>query len=166
MWTYIATKFKDFTNVIFEIFNEPREWSGSQSASDWYDICIQSINAIRETGVTNKICIPGVDFTGVHNWMDDNASTFQGIDSDGNINNLGDFTFSMHQYFDTGYTGKDFGVNANQRDFDIDNWFNVDNLGGTTYWLKANNYTAILTETNIMQNSNDLVDENNYYYVE
>ena len=178
MWTYIATQFSAYSNVYFEIFNEPRQWSGypgnnvTQSGNEWYQICVNSINNIRATGATNKILIPGVDYTGVHNWMTpiqapnstSNATLFQNINSDGAINNLGDFAFSMHQYYDNQYSGKNFNVDANQSDFSIDNWFNVNTVGGTTNWLNQNNYKAILTETNIMFSSNDLVAATNSDY--
>jgi hypothetical protein len=178
MWTYIATKFSGYSNVYFEIFNEPREWYGypgnnvTQSGTEWYQICVASINAIRATGATNKILIPGVDYTGVHNWMTpiqggdptSNATLFENINSDVSINNLGDFAFSMHQYYDNQYIGKNVGVDATQSDFSIDNWFNVNTAGGTTNWLNQNNFKAILTETNIMQNNNDLIAATNTDY--
>ncbi len=52
LWKSIAMELKDYPNIIFELWNEPR---GDQQT--WFNTAQQCINAIRETGATNLITV-------------------------------------------------------------------------------------------------------------
>ena len=63
-WTSVASKYKSFGNVIFELYNEPvnigyNVWLNGDSS--WYGM--QDLyNAVRGTGATNVVIANGVDY--------------------------------------------------------------------------------------------------------
>jgi hypothetical protein len=79
--------------------------------------------------------------------MQNNADVFKNIKSDNT--SIGDFSFSMHQYYDAEYTGKTTGTGGTTEN-DIKNWFDVNTSGSVSEWLQDNNFTAYLTETNVL----------------
>lgn len=94
-WAKMAAHFKPNSNVYFGLMNEPN----AQSAVQWRDIAIAAVNAIRTTGATNKILIPGTAWTGAYSWVSSgNAAAWAGF-TDAN------FAFEVHQYLDADNSG-------------------------------------------------------------
>lgn len=162
VWRLIATKWKD-ENVWFEIFNEPPD---NIDITTWTEKVEASITSIRETGAMNKILVDGINYTNIHNdngdWAYKNASL---VDKMKEINDV-NFAFSIHQYFDVyydnnniryAYEGK-YSGSAGATDIV---WDSMDNV---TKLLRDNNFTAYLTETNILKDSVALVDNSDSDY--
>lgn len=94
-WSKLATYYKSSTNVYFNLINEPY----AQTAVEWRDVAVAAINAIRATGATQKIMIPGTSYTGAHSWISSgNAAAWTGF-TDSN------FVYEVHQYLDSDNSG-------------------------------------------------------------
>jgi endoglucanase len=95
-WTSVATTFKSNSSVIFDLFNEPYPDSNQDSAAAW--ACLKNggtcpgvaypaasmqslVNAVRATGSTNIVMVPGVQYTDVLDQWLANKPT----DSTGNL---------------------------------------------------------------------------------
>ncbi len=63
-WGRMATEFKG-SDVFYGIMNEPHY----QSAAQWAPVANAAIQAIREAGASEKILVPGTNWTGAHNWV-------------------------------------------------------------------------------------------------
>jgi endoglucanase len=95
LWSKLATHYLTSSNVIFGLMNEPH----LQTASQWHAAAIVAIDAIRATGATQKILIPGTSWTGAHSWITSgNAAEWTGF-TDMN------FAFEVHQYLDSDSSG-------------------------------------------------------------
>lgn len=57
IWTKLATRYKSYPNVIFGIMTEPV--GKKLTATTWLASAQAAINAIRATGATNMILVPG-----------------------------------------------------------------------------------------------------------
>lgn len=139
MWSRLATLFVSYPNVIFGLMNEPRN---DQSAANWRDGgVIPSIAAIRATGATQLITIPGTNFTGAWTWTSTgSAAAFAGFSSDPGHN----FAFEMHQYLDAGNAGSS-PIAALPGATILDASPN----GLATSWLAANGFQGVIYEFGI-----------------
>jgi len=95
-WTSVANTFKGNSSVIFDLFNEPFPDNNSNSTAAW--VCLRDggacpsvpytavgtqalVDAIRDTGSTNIIMVPGVQFTNaMDQWI-----TYKPIDPAGQL---------------------------------------------------------------------------------
>ncbi|KAJ3044168.1 hypothetical protein HDV00_002845 [Rhizophlyctis rosea] len=127
LWTKLANQFKSNSNVIFGLMNEPHDID----VTTWFNAAQAAINAIRATGATNLILVPGVHWTGAHNWLDDNnaATALKITDSKNN------FAFEVHQYFDSDFSGSHTTCA-----------YSTEQLDKFTNWLKSNNRKGFLGE--------------------
>ncbi|MEY4842560.1 MAG: hypothetical protein RJA12_1284, partial [Planctomycetota bacterium] len=67
LWTKLANEFKGDSGVMFGLMNEPKQWdySGEElQCAEWVSIANAAIAAIRATGATNWITVPGNFYTG------------------------------------------------------------------------------------------------------
>jgi hypothetical protein len=95
-WTSVANTFKANSSVIFDLFNEPYPDSNQDTAAAW--ACMKNggtcpgvafpaasmqslVNAVRATGSTNIVMVPGVQYTNVLDQWLANKPT----DSSGNL---------------------------------------------------------------------------------
>lgn len=134
-WRRLATKYINYPNIIFGLENEPAV--GGVSAVQWRDGgVIPAGQAIRATGATQLITIPGVAFTGAQSWtLSGNASAFAGFSSFTN------FVFEMHAYLDSGSQGASPIATSNgSTQLDI----SPNGLANT--WLAANGFQAVIYE--------------------
>ncbi len=131
-WIKVATLFKNDSRVFFELVNEPHDLS----SVDWRNTVNKVIAGIRKNGAPNLILIPGVRWTGAWAW---NVADSYGPSNSNVMKNvvdpLNNFAFSVHQYFDSDYSGTSATC---VRDYTT--------VVDITTWLKQNNYTAFLTE--------------------
>lgn len=97
-WRRISTAFLNYPNVLFGLNNEP----SGQTAVQWRDGGVTpSVTAIRATGATQMILIPGAG-DGSNNWTaQGNTAAFAGYAGDP----LNNFAFEAHQYLDSSTSG-------------------------------------------------------------
>ncbi|WP_306581322.1 glycoside hydrolase family 5 protein [Dokdonella sp.] len=63
-WTKMANHFKSNPKVAFDLINEPHD----MSTMDWFSIAQVAVTAIRATGATNRIYVPGNGYTAAASW--------------------------------------------------------------------------------------------------
>jgi endoglucanase len=128
-WSRMATVFKDYSNVVFGLMNEPY----NQTAAQWYEGAVPAIKVIRAVGATQLILIPGTSWTGAHSWNSSgNAEVWTGFNGDP----LNNFAFEMHQYLDINSGGSHDACVANSSS----------RLLFATSWLNANKCKGFLAE--------------------
>ena len=101
LWRRLAEQYKDNARVIFGLMNEPRDMPTEQ----WVAAANAATVAIRNTGATNLILVPGNAWSGAHSWFEDwygtaNAIAILAYHDPGN-----NYAIEAHQYFDKGYAG-------------------------------------------------------------
>lgn len=128
-WKRLAIAFKSQPNVIFALMNEPNQ----QTPAQWKAVATDAVTAIRSTGATQKILIPGSSWSGAHSWVSSgNAAVWQGFTEPRN-----NFAFEVHQYLDSNNSGtSDICVLGKGKDV----------LSSATLWARANNYKLFLAE--------------------
>lgn len=133
-WTRLANQYKANSHVIFGLINEPN----SMSTEQWAGGAQAAINAIRGTGASNLILVPGNAWTGAHSWTDNwygtpNSQVMLSITDPGS-----NFAFDVHQYLDSDSSGSS--------DFIVSSTIGRDRLVNFTNWLHTNNRRGFLGE--------------------
>lgn len=156
-WRKLATEFKDNDHVIFGLMNEPN----GMTTELWLNDANAAIAAIRRTGATNLILVPGNGYTGAHSWNASYYGTPNGKVMLGIVDSLDNHAFEAHQYFDSNSSGGSSACvsttvgSARLRDF--------------TNWLRDNGKRGFLGEFGVgtndtcleaLDNMLDFVDEN------
>jgi endoglucanase len=100
-WRRIALRYVGNPRVLFGLVNEPHDISSEQ----WVSAANAAIAAIRGTGATNTILVPGNAWTGAHAWAETwygtpNTVALQSIVDPGN-----NVVFEAHQYLDASAGG-------------------------------------------------------------
>jgi aryl-phospho-beta-D-glucosidase BglC (GH1 family) len=134
LWSRLSNEFKDNDRVIFGLMNEPNTMPTEQ----WRDAANAAIAAIRETGATNLILVPGNAWTGAHSWTQNwygtpNASAMLSITDPGN-----NFAFDVHQYLDNDSSGTTSQI--------VSSTIGRERLVQFTNWLHTNNRRGFLGE--------------------
>jgi endoglucanase len=135
-WRRMALAFKDNPNVWFGLVNEPHDIA----AQMWLGDANDAIAAIRSTGATNKITVPGIAWTSAGAWFDTwyggtpNAAFMLGVNDPGK-----NWIYEVHMYMDTDGSGTHPDV--------VSATIGVERLQKFTEWCRQNNKTAILGET-------------------
>jgi endoglucanase len=132
-WTKLSNVFKDDDHVIFGLVNEPHDLPTEQ----WESAAQDAINAIRDTGATNMILVPGNAWTGAEAWTQNwygtpNATAMLNITDPGD-----NFAFEVHQYLDPNNSGQPQIVSPT---------IGVERLTNFTQWLHDNNRKGFLGE--------------------
>jgi endoglucanase len=96
-WAQLAEKYRRNPRVWFGLMNEPHQ----HSAEAWREIAQAATDAIRATGATNKILVPGTAWTGAHSWISSGNGAAMARFSDPANN----FAFEVHQYLDADSSG-------------------------------------------------------------
>ncbi|HEX8537430.1 MAG TPA: glycoside hydrolase family 5 protein, partial [Cystobacter sp.] len=96
-WTRLANEFKGNTKVVFGLMNEPHGMPTEQ----WLAAANAAIQAIRNTGATQLILVPGNAWTGAHSWASNwygtpNATVMLQVKDPRN-----NYAFEVHQYLDS-----------------------------------------------------------------
>lgn len=129
-WSRLANIYKTNRWVIFGLVNEPN----AISASQWVSAANGAIAAIRGTGATNLILVPGISWTGAHSWVSSgNSVAMLNIVDSGN-----NYAFEVHQYLDSDSSGSSTNI-VNQN-------IGVTRISGFTQWLKTNQRKGFLGE--------------------
>jgi len=99
IWTRLATKFKNYDNIVWNIENEPV----GMTVAQWKTAAVATINAIASVTTTQAIFVPGgANFTGAHDWIGSgNGAAWAGY-----VPPVGmPFYFDMHEYLDSDFSG-------------------------------------------------------------
>ena len=101
LWEQLAAHYRGNRLVIFGLMNEPVRIG----AGDWAAMASRALLAIRGTGATNLVLVPGTNWSGAHSWLkrvgpQSNAEALGGFVDPGH-----NFAFDFHQYFDTNSSG-------------------------------------------------------------
>lgn len=132
-WSRLATQYKGNSRVIFGLMNEPNTMPTEQ----WVSAANAAAAAIRNTGATNLITVPGNAWTGAHSWSQTwygtaNATALLSFVDPGN-----NFVVEVHQYFDSDFSGT-------SPDCPTTDASQV--LSGFTSWLATHNLRGFLGE--------------------
>jgi len=133
-WMKLANYYKGNPNVIFGLMNEPN----TMATELWLTDANAAIAAIRSTGATNLIFVPGNAWTGAWSWTQNwygtpNAQVMVGVVDPGN-----NFAFEVHQYMDSDHSGTSpdcVGPTEGSKD-----------LAVFTDWLRSHNFKGFLGE--------------------
>jgi len=101
-WGLLATEFKSNSKVIFNLMNEPNRLD----TATWASTCNSAIEAIRATGATNLILVPGNRWTGGHSWYATDSYGISNAEAMATIHDsISNYAFDVHQYLDSDYSG-------------------------------------------------------------
>jgi len=129
-WSKMASHYAGNSNVIYGIMNEPHD----QTATQWESAAQASINAIRATGATQEILVPGSYWTGAHSWTSsDNSSVMAGITDSGH-----NMAFELHQYLDADSSGTSTTV--------VSPTIGAERLSAATSWAQSTGNRLFLGE--------------------
>lgn len=134
LWSRLATAFKGNKSVLFGLMNEPHDMPTEQ----WVKAANAAIAAIRATGATQTILVPGNGWTGASSWSQSwygtpNATAMLGIQDPGN-----NFAYEAHQYFDPDGSGTNTAC--------VSTTIGAERLKPFTDWLHANGKKGFLGE--------------------
>lgn len=149
-WGRLAALFKDNPKVIFNLMNEPSRMRTDQ----WRIAANAAIAAIRDTGATNLIFVPGNGWTGAHSWLQNwyaQESPNSGVTGPNGyrvgsnaeemlniVDPLDRVIFEMHQYFDHDFAGK-------QPDCQSET-IGSEKLAAATQWLRTHGKKGFIGE--------------------
>ncbi len=148
-WSKLASLYKSNSQVIFGLMNEPN----SMPTEVWRDDANAAIQAIRNTGASNLIIVPGNAWSGGYSWNlswygTSNATAMLGITDPGN-----NYAFEIHQYLDSD--------NSGTSDQCVSKTIGSDSLVGVTAWLRQNGKRGFLGEFSV-PNNNFCIDAGDY----
>jgi len=149
-WTKLADLYKNNEYVIFGLMNEPSRMETVQ----WRISANIAISAIRDTGATNLILVPGNGFTGGHSWLQnwyaEESPNSNSIGPNGYrvgsnaeemlniVDPLNNYAFDIHQYLDSDFSGTDESC--------VSATIGSEKLAELNEWLTTHNKKAFLGE--------------------
>jgi endoglucanase len=133
-WGQVAGIYKTNNRVIFGLMNEPNSMPTEQLVASEN----AAIAAIRATGATNLILVPGNAWTGAASWFDNwygtpNATAMLNIVDPGN-----NYAFEAHQYLDSDGSGTTTNI--------VSATIGAERLANFTQWLRSNHRQGFLGE--------------------
>jgi len=141
-WSRLASQFKGNNLVVFALMNEPHDMATEQ----WLSAANAALAAIRATGATNMVTVPGNGWTGAHSWVKGaydygsrNGTVMKGIVDPGK-----NMVFEVHQYLDSDSSGTSSTC--------VSPTIGVERLTDFTAWLRSNGYRALLGEVGAAAN--------------
>jgi endoglucanase len=142
-WSEVAAAFKSYPNVAFGIMNEPHV----QTAEEWAVSDNAAIAAIRQTGATQEIMVPGVDYTNAGNWIVSRSAA--AINPSTIVDPGHNYAFEVHEYLDPNSSGTTF---APITDPDL----GVERLRAVTQWAYSTGAKLFLGEFGVPPDSYSL----------
>jgi endoglucanase len=130
-WMRLAELFKHDEHVIFGLMNEPV----GIKVGPWLEAVNLAIAAIRATGATNLILVPGVEYSGAHAWHRRGNTAMAGV-----IDPLDRFAFDVHQYFDHDSSGTTPDA--------VSGTIGSERLAMFQAWAREHGFKAVLGEFN------------------
>ena len=102
-WYRIANIYKNNPDVIFGLMNEPNAVPETQMVASEN----AAIAAIRATGATNMIFVPGNRWTGAWTWSDSDANgAANSVAMLGIVDPGSNYVYEVHQYLDSRWVGQ------------------------------------------------------------
>ena len=133
-WTKLANRYKSNPKVIFTLMNEPN----TMPTELWRDDANAAIAAIRATGATNLILVPGNAWTGASSWLQNWYGTPNGTVMLTINDPLNNYAFEVHQYLD--------GDSSGSSETCVSATAGAERLAVFTNWLRQNNRRGFLGE--------------------
>lgn len=133
-WSRLAAQYKDRPNVLFGIMNEPY----AMDTQLWLEDANVAIAAIRSTGATQAVFVPGTSWTGAHSWRSGEPGTSNAEVMLGVIDPLDNYVYEVHQYLDSDSSGT-------HREC-ISPTIGSERLAGFTAWLEEHGQRGFLGE--------------------
>ena len=133
-WSRLATQFKGNPKVAFGLMNEPHDIATEQ----WLSAANAALAAIRSTGATNVVTVPGNAWTGAHSWLQNWYGTANGTVMKGIVDPGKNMVFEVHQYLDSDSSG----THADCTGATV----GAERLQEFTTWARSNGYRAVLGE--------------------
>jgi endoglucanase len=129
LWGPLAQLFAANPRVVFGLMNEPAGVSGPvlRQAID------AALGAIRRAGAENLVLIPGVGWSGAHDFVRRSGGVLDRIDDPAN-----NYAYEVHQYFDFDHSGTHPDCAAPAAAADL--------LSGVTHWLRERHARGFLGE--------------------
>jgi len=134
VWRRLATHYRDRTNVVFSIMNEPYDIH----SAEWATIQNVAIAAIRKAGAKQMLLVTGTAYGGAHSWTADLPVGNNGRDLLAINDPLKRFAYDFHQYLDADYSGRQAECSAGQGALKA-----IDDVSA---WLKAHGRQGFLGE--------------------
>lgn len=134
LWTRLATQFKNNPRVVFGLMNEPRDMPTEQ----WLQAANAALAAIRATGATNVVSVPGNGYTGAFTWNNNWYGTPNGTVMKNVVDPGDNMVFEVHQYFDADASGTTPNCESPT--------IGAERLADFTHWLRANGKRGYLGE--------------------
>lgn len=129
-WSRLASQYKSNSKVIFGLMNEPY----GIAASTWLNAANAAIAAIRTTGATHLVLVPGISWTGAHSWTSSgNATTMLGVADSAN-----NYAYEVHQYLDSDSSGSSATCTSTT--------IGAERISDFTSWLRTNSRKGFLGE--------------------
>lgn len=147
-WSQLAGVFKNMPNVVYNLMNEPV----GMTAQAWKDVAVATVTAIRATGSTQLIQIPGNSFTGAHSWVGSGTGVSPQTGTNGDVwrgFTDSNFVFEMHQYLDSDNSGTSLTAVVGK---------GSTALVKATDWARANGYKIHLGEFGFANNTQGLIE--------
>jgi endoglucanase len=133
-WSRLATQFAGNSRVMFGLMNEPHDMPTEQ----WLAAANAALAAIRATGATNTVTVPGNAWTGAFSWLSNSYGTPNGTVMTGIVDPGKNMVFEVHQYLDSDSSGTSPTC--------VSSTIGSQRLQAFTGWARANGYRALLGE--------------------
>lgn len=132
-WAKLAAEFKDDPCVWFGLVNEPHD----MSTKLWFETANETIAAIRATGATNMILVPGNHWSGAHSWTGggENSNAKWALTVKDPLNH---WALEAHQYVDADSSGT--------KPFVVSPTIGAERLAKFVGWCRQNHLHALLGE--------------------
>jgi endoglucanase len=134
LWSRLATRYKANSKVIFAIMNEPHDMPTEQ----WLSAANAAIAAIRATGATNLVLVPGNAWTGAGTWNANWYGTANAVAMLNVVDSGNNYAYEVHQYLDSDSSGTSPAC--------VSSSIGIERLTAFTSWLNTNGKRAFLGE--------------------
>ena len=130
-WSKMAAHYASNPNVIFGLMNEPH----TQNGTEWLTSANLAISAIRHTGATQEILVPGTSWDTAATWLQSgNAAAL----ANGVIDPAHNYAIEVHQYFDSDSSGTHANV--------VSATIGAERLQAVTQWAESTGNRLFLGE--------------------
>jgi endoglucanase len=133
-WSRLALVFKSNPRVMFGLMNEPHD----MATEAWATAANAAIVAIRATGASNTVTVPGNSWTGAWTWSQNWYGTPNSVAMLSVTDSANNMLFEVHQYFDKDGSGSSADC--------ISNTIGSERLADFTKWLRAHGRRGLLGE--------------------
>lgn len=133
-WRQLAIKYRNNDRVIFGLMNEPHGLTGEL----WLAAVNAAIASIRSSGAKNLILVPGVAWTGAHNWTANSYGTPNAVSMLQVKDPANNYAFEVHQYLDSNSSGTTASC--------VDEQIGVQRIAAFSAWARNNRVKGFLGE--------------------